>query len=53
MTFKKPGKVLNQILSMKNKSNNNSPTLIIHKRNFIADPLSIATVFNGFFSTVA
>ena len=53
MTFKKPGKVLNQILSMKNKSNNNSPTLIIHKRNFSADPLSIATVFNGFFSTVA
>ena len=38
---------------MKSKSNNDSPTLIIHEGNFIADPLSIANVFNGFFSTVA
>ena len=38
---------------MKNKSNNDSPTLIIHEGNFIVDPLSIANVFNDFFSTVA
>ena len=37
---------------MKNKSNNDSPTLIIHGGNFIANPLSIANVFNDFFSTV-
>ena len=38
---------------MKNKSNNDSPTLINHERNFITDPLSIVNVFNDFFSTVA
>ena len=34
---------------MKNKSNNDSPTSIIHEGNFITDPLSIANVFNGLF----
>ena len=38
---------------MKTKSNNDSSTLIIHEGNFIADPISIANVFNDFFSTVA
>ena len=38
---------------MKTKSNNDSSTSIIHEGNFIADPLSIANVFNDFFSTVA
>ena len=37
---------------MKNKSNNDSPTSIIHQGKFIADPVSIANVFNDFFSTV-
>ena len=37
---------------MKSKSNNDEPTSIIHEGNFIADPLSIANVFNDFFSTV-
>ena len=38
---------------MKNESNNDSLTSIIHEWNFIADLLSIANVFNDFFSTVA
>ena len=38
---------------MKGKSNNNSPTSIIREGNFIANPLSIANVFNDFFSTFA
>ena len=38
---------------MKNKSNNDSPTSTIYEGNFVADPLSIANVFNDFFSTVA
>ena len=38
---------------MKNKSNNDSPTSIIYERNFIADLLSVANVFNDFFSTAA
>ena len=51
--IKKIWKGVKSIISMKNKSNNDSPTLIIHEGNFIADPLSIANVFNDFFSTVA
>ena len=38
---------------MKNKSSNDSPTLIIYEGNFTADPFSIANVFNDFFSTAA
>ena len=38
---------------MKSKSNNDSPTWIIHKGNFIAHSLSIANVFNDFSSTVS
>ena len=38
---------------MKSKNNNDSLTPIIHAGNFIGEPLSIANVFNGFFSTVA
>ena len=34
---------------MKSKSNNDSPTLITHEGNFIADPLSITNIFNDFF----
>ena len=38
---------------MKNKSNNDSPTSIIYEGNFIGDLLSVANVFNDFFSTAA
>ena len=38
---------------MKNISNNDSPTSIIHEGNFIVDRLSIANAFNDFVSTVA
>ena len=51
--IKKTWKGIKSIISMKNKSNNDSPTSIIHQGKFIADPLSIANVFNDFFSTVA
>ena len=51
--IKKTWKGIKSITSMKNKNNNDSPTSIIHEENFIADPLSIANVFNGFFSAVA
>ena len=51
--IKKPWKGIKSIISMKNKRNNDSATSIIHEGNFIADPLSIANVFNDFFSTVA
>ena len=51
--IKKTWKGIKSITSMKNKNNNDSPTSIIHEENFIADPLSIANVFNDFFSTVA
>ena len=53
MTLKKPWKGIKSIISMKNKSNNKSPTSIIYEGNFIADPLSIGHVFNDLFSTVA
>ena len=53
MTLKKPWKGIKFIISAKNKSNNESPTSIIHEGNFIANPLSFASVFNDFFSTVA
>ena len=45
MTLKKSEKVLNLLISMKNKSDNDSPTLIIHEENFIADHLYIVNVF--------
>ena len=51
--IKKTWKSIKSIISMKNKSNNDSPTPIIHEGNFIVDPLSIANAFNDFFSTVA
>ena len=51
--IKKTWKGIKSIISMKNKSNNDSPTPIIHEGNFIADPLSIANAFNDFFSAVA
>ena len=38
---------------MKNESNNDSPTSITYEENFIADALSIANVFNDYFSTFA
>ena len=53
MTLKKTWKGIKSIISMKNKSNNKSPTSIIYEGNFIADPLSIGNVFNDLFSTVA
>ena len=42
-------KGIKSIISMKNRSSNDSPTSTIHEGNFIADPFSIANVF---FSTV-
>ena len=51
--IQKTWKAIKSIISMKNKSNNDSRTSIIHEGNFIADPLSIANIFNDFFSTVA
>ena len=53
MTLKRTLKGIKSIISMKNISNNDSPTSIIHEGNFIADRLSIANAFNDFFSTVA
>ena len=51
--IKKTWKGIKSIISMKNISNNDSPTSIIHEGNFIADRLSIANAFNDFVSTVA
>ena len=45
-------KGIKSITSMKSKSNNDSPTSIIHEGDFIADPLSIDNVFNDFFSKI-
>ena len=38
---------------MNGKSNNDSPTSIIHEGNFITDPISIVNVLNYISSTVA
>ena len=51
--IKKSWKSIKSVISMKSKSNNDSPTSIIHEGNFITDTLPIANVFYGFFSTVA
>ena len=40
---------MKSVITMKNKSNKDSPTLIVYEGSFIADPLSIANVFNDFF----
>ena len=53
MTLRKTWKGIISVMSVKSKGNNDSPTLIIHEGNFIADPLSITGVFNDFFSTVS
>ena len=45
--IKKTWKGIKSFISVKNESNNYSLTLIIHEGNFIANPLSIATVFNS------
>ena len=47
--IKKSWKSFKSIISMKSKSNNDSPTSIIHEGNFITDTLPIANVFYGFF----
>ena len=51
--IKKTWKGTKSIISLKCKSKNDSSTSIIYEGNFIADPLSVANVFNDIFSTVA
>ena len=51
--IKENWKVLKHLVSIKQKKNNDTPSLITKDEKYITDPVSIANTFNNFFTSVA